>query len=119
MSIQHSLFDHGMEDRFTDPDIVSEASVDLGIAIRNSTFESIKDELPDRRREILELILMHPSGISSKGISVKHLNGRALHTFSGRITELKDMGLVETCGVEYYPDHNGNMRAYTKLRVKG
>lgn len=110
-------------------DKVKQPGVSVGEAVRNSTFDDIKGDLGDRQQEIFEIILNHsPDGISSMGIHEE--TGKPLHTFSGRITELanpklKDTGaycippLIEACGVEIRPDHDGKMRKYTKYRVVG
>ena len=100
-------------------------SSDLSISesVRNATFNNIQHDLPRRRQEIYEIILMHPEGICSRAISEKHLHGKRIHTFSGRISELynKDFKygsqqFIEPCGVEYYPDDEGKMQPYTKWR---
>ena len=94
-------------------------------SVRNATFNSIKGDLPRRRKEIYEIILMHPEGICSRAISEKHLKGKRIHTFSGRISELYNkyfkygsQQLIEPCGVSYYPDDDGRMQPYTKWRAK-
>ena len=98
--------------------------ISISESVRNATFRNIQHDLPRRRKEIYEIILMHPEGISSRGISKQHLKGKRIHTFSGRISELYnknfkygDKQFIEPCGVEYYPDDEGNMQPYTKWRA--
>ena len=101
----------------------------IGESVRNSTFDSIRDELPDRQKEIFDVVLQHsPKGISTKAIS--NLTGKPMHTFSGRISEMANPKmkqkhpywwppLIVPCGVDILEDYNGKMRTYTKYRVAG
>ena len=90
-------------------------------AVRNATFESIKDELPRRRQEIFEIILVNP-GIT--GYEIKGKLHRSHSSFSGRISELYnkngkygDKQYIEPCGVDYYPSIDGKMHAFTKWKA--
>ena len=92
-------------------------------SVRNATFNSIFDELPQRRQEIFEIILNHPDGITAH--EIEEILDRKHHTFSGRITELYnkngkygDKQYIEPCGVDYCPSVDGKMRAFTRWRVK-
>ena len=113
--MQRSLFE---DDNFYD------TGISVSESVRNATFQKIKHDLPRRRKQIYEIILMHPEGISSRGISEIHLNNKRIHTFSGRISELYNKNFkygpkqfIEPCGVEYYPDDDGSMQPYTKWRA--
>lgn len=117
--MQQTLFDIDNKEADLEP------GFSISESVRNATFKSIKHDLPRRRQEIYEIILMHPEGICSRAISEEHLNGKRIHTFSGRISELfnKDykygsQQLIEPCGVSYYPDDEGHMQPYTKWRPK-
>lgn len=92
-------------------------------SVRNATFESIVDELPQRRQEIFEVILAHPNGITA--YEIKKILHRSHNSFSGRITELYnkdgkygDYQFIEPCGVDYCPSVDGKMRAFTIWRVR-
>jgi len=120
--MMRTLDSYGEEEKLSQSGIVSES-------VRNQQFYDIAEELPDRQQMIFEIILEHsPKGISSMGIH--RLTKKPLHTFSGRLSELANPKgkekvpycnppLIEACGVEIYPDHDGRMRRYTKYRVIG
>ena len=90
-------------------------------SVRNATFKRIQPDLPRRRQEVFEIIIVNP-GITGRGIEgILHRNH---HTFSGRISELYnkngkygDKQYIEPCGVDYFPDAEGKMQPFTKWRV--
>ena len=116
---QQRLFDEHDADAFE-----NQPGISISESVRNATFRNIKPDLPRRRQEIYEIILLHPEGICSRKISEEHLHGKRIHTFSGRISELYNrtlkygtQQLIEPCGVSYYPDDDGRMQPYTKWRT--
>ena len=116
-------------DEYTDVEKQVMKGFPVAESVRNSTFNDIADELPERQQEIFDIILKHsPTGISSMGIKIE--TGKPLHTFSGRLSELANPKLkekppyclpplIEPCGVAIHKDHTGRMRKYTKYRVAG
>lgn len=69
----------------------------VGVACRNMTYRMIYDELSERRRMVLDVIRRHfPKPVCARDIAWEL--GKPLHTVSGRISELKKMGLVVETG---------------------
>jgi len=87
--------------------LFEEYNVDIGKATRNANFQMIKKELPEKRLLVYEVIIQNPNGITRKGIA-KAL-GWAINCVTGRVTELKQAGLIVEDGIEYTSNHDGSM----------
>ena len=89
--------------------------VDAGKCVRNATYHMIKPSLPEKRKRVYEVILRHPRGICNKKIA--SLLCWPINCVTGRVSELCQLGLVRSDGVDYLPDHEGRMHPNTLWRA--
>jgi len=87
--------------------LFEEKDLDVGKATRNATYQMIKNSLPEKRLRVYEVIIQNPKGITRKGIA-KTL-GWAINCVTGRVTELKNAGLIVEDGIEYTSNYDGTM----------
>jgi predicted transcriptional regulator len=66
-----------------------------------NSWKEILPKLPDKRREVLEVLLYNPDGMTTYEIA--RYMGREIHEISGRITELQYMGIVRDTGKKINP----------------
>jgi len=92
-----------------------EPDMEIGKAVRNATYHMIKPKLPECRRKVYEVILMHPEGITRRGIA-DVLGWRDRSSVCGRVKELLDAHLVKMDGIKYEPNHDGNTYANTLVK---
>jgi hypothetical protein len=65
-----------------------------GNAQSAAAFERAKRGFNRSRQDILDLLKLHPAGLTCKEMST--LLGKPMHKLSGRITELKELGQLNT-----------------------
>jgi len=94
--------------------LFEETNMDVGKATRNANFQMIKNDLPEKRQRVYEVIIQNPKGITRKGIA-KTL-GWAINCVTGRVTELKNAGLIVEDGIEYTSNHDGSMHPNTLVK---
>lgn len=92
-----------------------EPMFEVSKAVRNATYQMIKPHLPECRQRVYEIILQHPEGICNKQIAVEW--GVPINSVTGRVTELREVGLVIACGTKAVPDHRGRMHPNTLWRA--
>lgn len=92
----------------------------LSETVRNTNFKRLDtSSLSDCQMKVFDVIEKHyPTAIPDKVIAEDL--GWPIHCVTGRRWELVNvLGLVESTGVEYYPDHNGKMRSNTLWSLAG
>lgn len=95
--------------------LVPNSSFEVGKAVRNATFRQIQVHLPECRQRVLEVILSHPKGVCNKEIALEL--GWAINSVTGRVSELRGLGLVGSNGTKLMPDHRGRMHPNTIWRA--
>lgn len=88
---------------------------EISEATRNATYKMIQDNLPECRQRVMEVILQHPDGICNKEIALEL--SWAINSITGRVTELRKLGLIESCGTKPMPDHRGRVHPNTLWRA--
>ena len=69
-------------------------------------YESIKHELGERQQLVLDTIVDNP-GMSNHDIA--HILGLEINQVTGRVFELRTMGLVKSCGLKLDEDSGRNV----------
>lgn len=75
--------------------------MNLSESLRNQSFEKIKNSLADRQWEVFILVANHSNGLSAWQVAT--LLKRPVYVVRPRLTELRDMGLLQVTDVTYYP----------------
>jgi len=110
---QSKLFDEDFtEDKFNGKLV---PNFEVSEAARNATYQMIKPDLPESRRRVYEIILQYPDGICNKQIALEL--GVPINCVTGRVKELRDLGLVIANGIKPIPDYKGRMHPNTLWRA--
>lgn len=110
---QSKLFEEDYDNN--EPKLIINADFPIGKAVRNATYQMIKPHLCETRQRVYEIILQHPEGICNKTIALEL--GWPINSVTGRVTELREAGLVGSCGTKAVPDHRGRMHPNTLWRA--
>lgn len=98
-----------------EPESRFDSDFSISESVRNATYNMIKPHLPECRQRVYEIILQHPEGICNKQIAIEW--GVPINSVTGRVTELREEGLVGACGTKAIPDHRGRMHPNTLWRA--
>lgn len=66
------------------------------------SFEKTKPVIGKRQREVIEMLKIHPRGLSAWEIA--SFTDRMIHTVRPRISELRKLGIVKQSGDRYEPE---------------
>jgi len=111
--MQSKLFDEDYEKEPINGKLV--ANFEISEASRNATYQMIKPDLPESRRRVFEIILQHPDGICNKQIALEL--GVPINCVTGRVKELRELGMVVANGTKPVPDYKGRMHPNTLWRA--
>ena len=110
MTYSKTLEDFGATD--IDPSDENKPGFSIGKAVRNASFHSLDPEhLGECQRLVFECLLKHPKGLNDKGI--RDETGLPKTSVCARRNELMKLNLVGSCGIGYFPDYKGRLRANT------
>lgn len=71
----------------------------ISLENRNESYQKVKPELYGRRAEVFMALSNHPEGLTGREIANRI--GIEKYQVLPRVTELRDLGMVEECGVRY------------------
>lgn len=87
----------------------------LSESIRNEAYSKIKSDLAEKQKIVYDLISNYPDGISNKQIAFEL--GFPINSITGRVTELKNMGLIEFAGYKEIPNYDGKLFKNSLWRI--